>query len=749
MGLGSYGGGFGKGESPADGKSKSKGGYSGRGGNDSPSERSGIGRGSSGSSKGGGGVSGKSGGGKESQGGRGRGGYAAGGNRDSVGSRSNESKGGRGRDGFGASSARSGASRTGGDTGRFGGGTTGTIGGGFFSGRGNLSGDIMGSPIGRAYSKIGGASPRGARPDFDTALSRPMSMYDRLKQRETIMELRQRKFDSQPFSEVEEGWDKFMPKEMQVSDRLVSAPTAPTTSPARPDNLSYTGPKGLGGVGGLYVGGMPTQAPQSLPDTMNAQPVHTAREVREKMRAPSARQTEINSIKSMWDYADIANYKAPKSLEQQTAQAALQAGIRSTAHALGVDPIDLATAISYETGSMFSPTTVGPTTKWGTHKGMIQFGEPQAEAFGIDWSAPAETQLGPKGAIAGYLKAAGVKPGTDFRDIYSAINAGSVGKYNASDEAVGGMPGTVQDKVSSPQMAAHREVATRFMSGLPRTDQPTQFASTPTTGPVPAFADRFRDKYLARSPEEDYFGEKPTRTYGDPTNVAAGPVSGSVLGSGTAPAFAGAPTAPSFRQTEIASMNALEAMRPSTPAPTRVASAEEDYFGEVPSTDYPTLDEAIQPPRTSAPASSSPSAAEAPQTETEAPYQRSTAGSVLAGAIDIGLGMTGLPGMGIGLFNAGAQLMGKSTIGESIVDRMAQGLDVNTGSTESKGDMTRRREEERIAAGKAVRPDEVEKPIITSEGPAFIDKYLRPTPKERFLTDRGNYGTREFPTVYG
>src|SRR5690606_16799416 len=59
-------------------------------------------------------------------------------------------------------------------------------------------------------------------------------------------------------------------------------------------------------------------------------------------------------------------------------------GIVETANALGIDPVDLATTISYETGGTFDPTKSGPTTKWGQHRGLIQFGEPQAQQYGVN-----------------------------------------------------------------------------------------------------------------------------------------------------------------------------------------------------------------------------------------------------------------------------------------------------------------------------------------------------------------------------
>lgn len=141
-------------------------------------------------------------------------------------------------------------------------------------------------------------------------------------------------------------------------------------------------------------------------------------------------------------------------------------GIVQTASALGISPVDLATTISYETGGTFDPTKAGPTTKWGQHRGLIQFGEPQAKQYGVDWSNPVGSQLGPNGAVAAYLRDRGVKPGMGLMDIYSTINAGAPGLYNRSDVAAGGAPGTVADKVNN-QMAGHRAKAQALFADLP------------------------------------------------------------------------------------------------------------------------------------------------------------------------------------------------------------------------------------------------------------------------------------------
>ena len=133
----------------------------------------------------------------------------------------------------------------------------------------------------------------------------------------------------------------------------------------------------------------------------------------------------------------------------------------------GLDPIDVATAISYETGGKFDPTIKGPTTQWGTHEGLIQFGDPQGEKYGVDFSSPEaawRTQLDPtSGGVWGYLEDTGVKPGMGLPEIYSAINAGAVGRMGASDANNGGAPGTVADKVAG--MGPHRDKAAAFLGG--------------------------------------------------------------------------------------------------------------------------------------------------------------------------------------------------------------------------------------------------------------------------------------------
>lgn len=151
-----------------------------------------------------------------------------------------------------------------------------------------------------------------------------------------------------------------------------------------------------------------------------------------------------------------------QSQSAYTGSSAMARGIIETAQSLGMDPIDLATIISYETAGTFDPSKRGPTTQWGTHRGLIQFGEPQARRYGVNWDDPMGSQLGPDGAIARYYRANGWQPGMGIMDAYSIVNAGGPGLYHRSDANNGGAPGTVADKVNY-QMAGHRQNALQLL----------------------------------------------------------------------------------------------------------------------------------------------------------------------------------------------------------------------------------------------------------------------------------------------
>jgi hypothetical protein len=144
----------------------------------------------------------------------------------------------------------------------------------------------------------------------------------------------------------------------------------------------------------------------------------------------------------------------------------MREGIAQAASALQINPVDLATVISYETGGTFNPMQLGPTTQWGQHQGLLQFGQPQAAMYGADFSsmqAAMNSQLGADGAIVQYLRDNGVTPGMGLMDIYSTVNAGAPGLYGASDAFNGGAAGSVADKVNF-QMEGHLDNAQQLFA---------------------------------------------------------------------------------------------------------------------------------------------------------------------------------------------------------------------------------------------------------------------------------------------
>lgn len=132
----------------------------------------------------------------------------------------------------------------------------------------------------------------------------------------------------------------------------------------------------------------------------------------------------------------------------------LAAGIKQSAKDLGISAEDLATVISYETAGTFNPWKRGPTTKWGTHRGLIQWGEPQARKYGVTADMTPGEQMK---AVTRYLRDRGVRPGMGVHQVYGAINAGGVSDWHLQqkDAAAGGAPGSVRDKVDY-QMGPHR-----------------------------------------------------------------------------------------------------------------------------------------------------------------------------------------------------------------------------------------------------------------------------------------------------
>ena len=147
-----------------------------------------------------------------------------------------------------------------------------------------------------------------------------------------------------------------------------------------------------------------------------------------------------------------AQYVAGKGTPQGAQMEELIKAVVTLSEKMQISAKDLLTAMSYETGGTFDPWKAGPTTKWGQHRGLIQWGEPQAQKYGVSADTPIAKQVEAAGK---YLTDAGVKAGDGLLQIYAAINAGNAKNTHLSDEKNGGAPGTVLDKVSE-QMDGHK-----------------------------------------------------------------------------------------------------------------------------------------------------------------------------------------------------------------------------------------------------------------------------------------------------
>jgi hypothetical protein len=150
-----------------------------------------------------------------------------------------------------------------------------------------------------------------------------------------------------------------------------------------------------------------------------------------------------------------------EKLNAKTYQNELAQSIVSAARELGTTPEDLATVIAYETIGKFSTSIYGG--KGGKYLGLIQFGPEEQKKYGVVAGQPPAQQMQ---AVVAFLKDRGFKPGMSILDLYSTINAGQPGRYNASDR-----PGmTIASHVAGMDRA--REQGLAFLGGTYEIDLP-------------------------------------------------------------------------------------------------------------------------------------------------------------------------------------------------------------------------------------------------------------------------------------
>lgn len=105
---------------------------------------------------------------------------------------------------------------------------------------------------------------------------------------------------------------------------------------------------------------------------------------------------------------------------------------------LGVDPIDLATIISFETGGTFDPGVIGG--QGNNYQGLIQFGIPERQTYGVIPGMTFEEQL--LGPVIKYFKDRFAKAGMStqgatLEDLYTTVLAGNPGANRDAADSFG------------------------------------------------------------------------------------------------------------------------------------------------------------------------------------------------------------------------------------------------------------------------------------------------------------------------
>lgn len=148
-----------------------------------------------------------------------------------------------------------------------------------------------------------------------------------------------------------------------------------------------------------------------------------------------------------------AQYVAQRASGAGSAEEELVRAVTALAEQMDISAKDLLAVMSFETGGQLRPNTMGPTTKWGQHFGLIQFGDKGA---GPRYGVTPESSITEQVIAAGkYLEDAGVKAGDSLANVYAAVLSGNARNVNASDLAAGGVVGNVTEATSGDQFAPH------------------------------------------------------------------------------------------------------------------------------------------------------------------------------------------------------------------------------------------------------------------------------------------------------
>lgn len=139
-----------------------------------------------------------------------------------------------------------------------------------------------------------------------------------------------------------------------------------------------------------------------------------------------------------------------------------RSALQEVAAELGVNPIDLATIIGFETGGTYDPGQ--PGGEGGNYRGLIQFGGPERDAYGVTPGMTFEEQL--RGPVVNFFKDRFAKAGmstqgASLEDLYTTVLAGNPGANRDAKDSFGTSARAATDPTTEKGkiMAAHREAA--------------------------------------------------------------------------------------------------------------------------------------------------------------------------------------------------------------------------------------------------------------------------------------------------
>lgn len=508
------------------------------------------------------------------------------------------------------------------------------------------------------------------------------------------------------------------------------------SSPDRPDNQNYGGPKGMGGVGGLYMDTAPLDTAreyQRAYETMSAAGVRSVGGLMTDY-TPSARQAQTESMRSLATYGrDVISVvdagKGWTTVELRDGTVERRDGTRASrnnnpgnieygnyAKSKGAVGTDGRFAV-------FSTPQQGLAAMKDLVFGPNYASKTIADAIGK--YAPA-FENNTKSYANEVAKGAGVSTDTKISDLSEAqkdkmieamsrveggkpydsttVSAGNWGIEAYANEATPSKMSTESKTAMSPDTPAPAS-----KSNLSAAAQEYQYAgvtkaAAPTDVAKYAYTSRFRDMYI--SPH--YTLEQQGLTQAD-------------LDRQTPEVDRAVVTPGQKAEVGAAQQNASVGQR----------SASQQAAANAPTSNNVPANTPTEQP-------ANPAVADTPATqpdEATTEQKRGTGAQVVAGGIDVLAGM--IPGIGIGasVFNAGAALTGKRTIGERLVDDFASGDNPGGPVTSREADSLLERETQ-THGGSKVDSTASDEAAPAKDVNRFVRLYLQ-TPTEKWGRTKG------------